>query len=129
MSSHYESKDKDDEDDRDLNETIEYETADSTFDYEMVKVTEPSSRRCAQKTRTGLNLWLACRFGVCSSVDSFVCSLKHQTGTKPIDRALAQAGLKKEHIDESLLVGGSTRMPRIHSELKDATLRTVRKLD
>ena len=42
----------------------------------------------------------------------------HQTGTKPIDRALAQAGLKKEHIDEVLLVGGSTRMPRIHSELR-----------
>ena len=65
MSSHYESKDKDDEDDRDLNETVEYETAaDSTFDYEMIQVTRAEFETCAQKTRTGLNLWLACRFSV-----------------------------------------------------------------
>ncbi|HSJ06855.1 MAG TPA: molecular chaperone DnaK [Longimicrobiales bacterium] len=37
----------------------------------------------------------------------------------PMEKALADAGLKKEDIDEVILVGGSTRMPRIQQVVKE----------
>jgi molecular chaperone DnaK len=37
----------------------------------------------------------------------------------PMEKALADAGLKKEDIDEVILVGGSTRMPKIQQVVKD----------
>jgi len=38
---------------------------------------------------------------------------------KPVDIVLEDAGLKKTEIDEIVLVGGSTRIPKIQSLLKD----------
>ena len=38
---------------------------------------------------------------------------------KPVDTVLDDAGLKKTEIDEIVLVGGSTRIPKIQSLLKD----------
>jgi molecular chaperone DnaK len=37
----------------------------------------------------------------------------------PVEQALADAGLKPSDIDEVVLVGGSTRVPRIHQLVKD----------
>jgi molecular chaperone DnaK len=37
----------------------------------------------------------------------------------PMEKALADAGLKKEDIDEVILVGGSTRMPKIQQVVKE----------
>ncbi|MDD4819711.1 MAG: molecular chaperone DnaK [Flavobacteriales bacterium] len=38
---------------------------------------------------------------------------------KPMEEALAKAGLKKEDIDEVILVGGSTRIPRVQSTVEN----------
>ncbi|KAF6760079.1 heat shock protein [Ephemerocybe angulata] len=38
---------------------------------------------------------------------------------KPVEQALKDAGLKREDIDEIVLVGGSTRIPKIQQMLKD----------
>ncbi|RXW15429.1 hypothetical protein EST38_g10433 [Candolleomyces aberdarensis] len=38
---------------------------------------------------------------------------------KPVEQALKDAGLKREEIDEVVLVGGSTRIPKIQQLLKD----------
>ena len=38
---------------------------------------------------------------------------------KPVDTVLEDAGLKKTEVDEVVLVGGSTRIPKIQSLLKD----------
>lgn len=38
---------------------------------------------------------------------------------KPVKAVLADAGLKKEDIDEVVLVGGSTRIPKVQSLIKD----------
>ena len=37
----------------------------------------------------------------------------------PVQRVLEDAGLKKADVDEVVLVGGSTRIPKVHSLLKD----------
>ncbi len=47
-------------------------------------------------------------------IDKFVPRIK-----KPIEQALADAGLKPSDIDEVVLVGGSTRIPRIQQLVKD----------
>ena len=38
---------------------------------------------------------------------------------KPMEEALSKAGLKKEDIDEVILVGGSTRIPRVQSTVEN----------
>ncbi|KDR75329.1 hypothetical protein GALMADRAFT_70123 [Galerina marginata CBS 339.88] len=38
---------------------------------------------------------------------------------KPVDRVLKDAGVKKSEIDEIVLVGGSTRIPKVQELLKD----------
>ncbi len=38
---------------------------------------------------------------------------------KPCEQALADAGLKPSQIDEVVLVGGSTRIPKIQQMVKD----------
>ena len=37
----------------------------------------------------------------------------------PVKRALEDAGLKKSEIDEIVLVGGSTRIPKVQAMLKE----------
>lgn len=38
---------------------------------------------------------------------------------EPVKKALKDAGLKKSQIDEIVLVGGSTRIPKVQELLKD----------
>jgi heat shock protein 5 len=38
---------------------------------------------------------------------------------KPVERVLKDAGLKKSDIQDIVLVGGSTRIPKVQSLLKD----------
>lgn len=47
-------------------------------------------------------------------IDKFVARIK-----KPMEQALADAGLNKSDIDEVVMVGGSTRIPKIHQIVKD----------
>jgi len=37
----------------------------------------------------------------------------------PIDSVLKDAGMKKSEVDEIVLVGGSTRIPKVQSMIKD----------
>jgi len=37
---------------------------------------------------------------------------------KPVEQVLADAGMKKSEIDEIVLVGGSTRIPKIQQMIK-----------
>ncbi|KAG2260079.1 hypothetical protein Bca52824_079373 [Brassica carinata] len=47
-------------------------------------------------------------------------SNQHQVRTmEPVKKALKDAGLKKSEIDEIVLVGGSTRIPKVQEMLKD----------
>lgn len=47
-----------------------------------------------------------------------LCSELLDKTIKPVQNCLKDAGLKKENIDEVLLVGGMTRMPRIQSHVE-----------
>ncbi|GIW96855.1 MAG: chaperone protein DnaK [Pirellulaceae bacterium] len=47
-------------------------------------------------------------------IDKFMPRIK-----KPIDQALADAGLKPSDVDEVVLVGGSTRIPRVQQLVKE----------
>jgi molecular chaperone DnaK len=38
---------------------------------------------------------------------------------KPLDACLKDSGLTKDKIDEVLLVGGQTRMPKVKESVKD----------
>ena len=38
---------------------------------------------------------------------------------KPVQKVLEDAGMKKDEIDEIVLVGGSTRIPKIQQLVKD----------
>ena len=48
-----------------------------------------------------------------------LCQDLFKSTLKPVDTVLEDAGLKKTEVDEIVLVGGSTRIPKIQSLLKD----------
>ena len=48
-----------------------------------------------------------------------LCNDLFKNTLKPVDTVLADAGLKKSEVDEIVLVGGSTRIPKIQSLLKE----------
>jgi len=48
-----------------------------------------------------------------------LCNDLFKNTLKPVDIVLADAGLKKTEVDEIVLVGGSTRIPKVQSLLKD----------
>lgn len=108
MSSHYSNGPVD-------GEAVPYErSADASFDFEGIEIQREEFERAAagreinlspietdigpRQVIKGRNLWQAC--------------------IAPIERALLQANLRKEDLSEVLLVGGGTRMPRIHSEIR-----------
>lgn len=47
-----------------------------------------------------------------------ICSELIQRSTKPLQACLKDSGLTKDKIDEVLLVGGMTRMPKVQEEVK-----------
>jgi molecular chaperone DnaK len=53
-----------------------------------------------------------------SDLEKLVADLINST-VKPCEKALKDAGIKKEEIDEVLLVGGMTRMPAIVTKVKE----------
>ena len=48
-----------------------------------------------------------------------LCNDLFKNTLKPVDTVLSDAGLKKTEVDEIVLVGGSTRIPKIQSLLKE----------
>ena len=48
-----------------------------------------------------------------------LCADLFKNTLKPVDIVLSDAGLKKTEVDEIVLVGGSTRIPKVQSLLKD----------
>ena len=48
-----------------------------------------------------------------------LCNDLFKNTLKPVDDVLEQSGLKKSEVDEIVLVGGSTRIPKIQSLLKE----------
>ena len=48
-----------------------------------------------------------------------LCNDLFKSTLKPVDTVLEDAGLKKTEVDEVVLVGGSTRIPKVQSLLKD----------
>merc|ERR1719253_1078543 len=48
-----------------------------------------------------------------------LCSDLFKNTLGPVQKALDDSGLKKNQIDELLLVGGSTRIPKVQQLLKD----------
>ena len=48
-----------------------------------------------------------------------LCQDLFKSTLKPVDTVLEDSGLKKTEVDEIVLVGGSTRIPKIQSLLKD----------
>jgi len=47
-----------------------------------------------------------------------LCADLFKKTMKPIDSVLADAGMKKTEVDEIVLVGGSTRIPKVQSLIK-----------
>jgi len=48
-----------------------------------------------------------------------LCADLFKSTLKPVDSVLEQAGMKKSEIDEVVLVGGSTRIPKVQQLMKD----------
>ena len=48
-----------------------------------------------------------------------LCADLFKSTLKPVEKVLSDSGLKKSEIDEVVLVGGSTRIPKIQSLMKD----------
>ena len=112
LSMHYESGGD--------NDDISYErAANAKFDFEMIKV----SRVDFESAARGL---LLTAFDVSKNGDVQVSSKSTKSRRKnlwdaclvPIQKALDQAGLRKQDIDEVMLVGGSTRLPKIQSQVR-----------